>query len=105
MGRADASRALPPPKTSTDERRHPRERARTDTPQGDIRNQQHRDQADEPGPDVDRDPRLPPRLQEGVRRLLERPPTRELGQLAQQRLVHAEVTKLLSIRYHQSGKL
>src|SRR3989442_3579424 len=48
---------------------------------------------------------LPPRRQERVFRLRERRAARQLRQLAQERFVHAEIAKLLSVRYHQSREL
>ena len=44
-------------------------------------------------------------LRKASRRLLERPAPGQLGQLAEQALVHAEITQLLGIRYHQAGQL
>src|SRR5438128_3820998 len=73
----------------------PQERRRSQPPQGDLRHDQHRDEPDHPRPDVDRDARLPPRLEEGLTRVVERAASGELRHLAQRRLIDTEVAKLL----------
>src|SRR3977135_3758485 len=80
----------------------PQERRRSQPPQGDLRHDQHRDEPDHPRPDVDRDARLPPRLEEGLTRIVERAASGELRYLAERGLIDTEVAKLLRVRYHQS---
>src|SRR5262249_23268705 len=71
----------------------------------DVRHQHHRDQPDQPRPDLDRDPRLAPRLQERLAGIVEGTAARQLGHLTEARLVHPQVAELLGVRYHQSRKL
>src|SRR5215468_1617303 len=69
----------------------PADEAGTDTAQRDLRDQHHRHESDQPGPEVQGQPRAPPGLQEGVARLGEYTAAGQLGQLPQQDLVHPEL--------------
>src|SRR5215475_3071458 len=74
---------------------NPRERTGAEPPERDFRHDQGRHRAHQPGPDLDGDPRLSPRLQEHVLGILDRAPAGQLGDLAQEGIVDAEVAQLL----------
>src|SRR5207244_4451180 len=84
----DVAFVLPSPPSQA---RQPRECRRPHAAERDVRHQQHRDQPDEPGPDLDRDPRLAAQLQERLAGIVERSAAGQLRHLAEPRFVHAEV--------------
>src|SRR5262245_27701496 len=84
---------------------NPRERTGAEPPQRDFRHDQGRHRAHQPGPDLDGDSRLSPRLQEHVLGVVDRTPAGQLGDLAQEGIVDAEVPKFLGVRHHQAGQL
>src|SRR5262245_24008961 len=100
MPPVDTSRNLLFPETPTKTPDQPFKCSGTNAPERDIRDQQERDQPDQPRPDLHSDARLAPSRQEGVLRLRQGPSARQLGELAQEALVDTQVAQLLSIRYH-----
>ena len=97
---------LPCPREALETRQQTRPpRPGAHPPERDLGNQHHRDQPHEPRPEVEGQTRLAPVLEERVLRLGEDTAARQLRQLAQERLVDAQVPELLGIRYHQTGEL
>src|SRR3970282_587806 len=86
-------------------RQHPSERAGADTPERNLGHQQERARAAQPRPQVQGETGLPAALQEDVARLAHRAAARQLRDLPEKCLVHAQVPELLRIGYHQPRQL
>src|SRR5713101_4152288 len=78
-------------------RQHPGEDPGTHPPQGNLGDQHHGHQPDQPRPQVERQPRPVPVLEERVLGLRQDPAAGQLRELPEQRLVHTQVPELLSI--------
>src|SRR5262249_14713072 len=79
---------------------HPDEAVRTQASQRHVRDEKDRDETHQPWPHVHRDARLATPFEERVARTFQRTAARQLGQLAEQGLIDAQVAELLRIRYH-----
>src|SRR5262249_19867671 len=78
---------------------------RTESPQRDLGHHHHGHKANEPGPHVDADARLPAAPLERLAGLTHRPPARQLRKLPEAGFIDSEVAELLCIRYHQPRQL
>src|SRR3972149_9584534 len=86
-------------------RQHPPERAGADTPERNVGHPQKRGRAEQPRPQVQRETGLPAALQEDVARPAHRAAARQLRDLPETCLVHAQAPELLRIGYHQPRQL
>src|SRR6202162_934012 len=86
-------------------RQHTPECAGAHAPERNVGHQQERGRAEQPWPQVQRETRLPAALQEDVARTAHRAAARQLRDLPEECLVHAQVPELLRIGYHQPRQL
>src|SRR5262245_43518731 len=81
------------------------EDSRAHASQGDLGDQHHGHQSNQPWPEVECQPRLVPIDEEGVVRIAQDAASRKLGEFAKHRLVHTQVPEFLPVWHDQTGQL